>query len=50
MKNILVINHDGESLSPINISKSMILIRQGKAIIKNKDPFTIQLREGFTCD
>ena len=44
--NVFVINQQGEILMPCKPRKAKILLREGKAKVITRSPFTIQLKVG----
>ena len=46
--NVFVINKQGEALMPCKPRKAKILLREGKAKVVKRNPFTIQLKHGST--
>lgn len=43
---VYVLNREGKPLMPTNTRKARLLLKNGKAIVKKKEPFTIQLLFG----
>ena len=45
---VFVINQHGEALMPCKPRKARILLREGKAKVVSRSPFTLQLKYGST--
>jgi len=46
VKKVYVVNKDGKSLMPTNPAKARILLKEGKAKVEKRKPFTIKLTYG----
>ncbi len=45
MSNVFVLNHDKSPLNPVHHARSRILLREGKAAVFRRYPFTIIMKE-----